>query len=85
MAIDERRTLSDEEITTTSVRQAAKPSTRRGTVAMADSDKGDADGSDKGDADGSDRGDSGDQTDATDRGDQTDRADSGDADGTDRH
>ena len=75
MAIEERRSLSDDDIVTSTVRGAARPSTQRGTVAMADSDRGDADGTDRGDADGTDRGDS---TDSTDRGDR------GDADGTDR-
>ena len=84
MAIDERKSLSDEQITTTAVRQSAKPTTRHGAVAMADTDKGDADGTDKGDADGTDKADTGDSTDGTDRGDQTDHADRGDADGTDR-
>jgi hypothetical protein len=84
MAIDERRVLSDEDITTTSVRQGVRPGIRHGAVSMADKDQGDADGTDKGDADGTDRADRGDQTDATDRGDQTDRADRGDTDGTDR-
>ena len=75
MAIDERRSLSDEEIVTASVRTAARPSSTRVSAGMQDSDstdKGDTDGTDKGDADG------------TDKGDGSDRADRGDADGTDK-
>jgi hypothetical protein len=74
MAIDERRTLSDEDITTTSVRTAARPGSGA-RAAMKDSD-----GTDKTDSDGTDKADSG-GTDKADGGDQTDKADS---DGTDR-
>ena len=81
MAIEERRSLSDADISTGSVSTSARPSTHRGPTAMANADRGDADGSDKGD--GTDSGDRGD-ADGTDRGDQTDRGDRGDTDGTDR-
>lgn len=80
MAIDERRTLSDEDITTTSVRTAARPGAGRVSAAMKDSDgtdTGDADGTDRADADGTDRADRGDQSDKTDSGDRTDQADRG--------
>jgi hypothetical protein len=76
MAIDERRTLTDDEITTTSVRTAARPGSGV-RAAMKDSDgtdTGDADGTDKADSDGTDRADKGDQTDKADS-DGTDRAD----------
>jgi hypothetical protein len=78
MAIDERKSLSDADIVTASVRQAARPGPSR-SVAMAARD---ADGSD---ADGTDRADATDGTDKADS-DGTDRADRGgrDADGTDR-
>ena len=84
MAIEERKTLSDDDISTVSVRQSARPGTQRVTAAMRDADQGDVDGTDTGDADGTDAGDAtdradrGDRTDATDRGDQSDRADTGD-------
>jgi hypothetical protein len=84
MATEERRSLSDADISISSVSTSARPSTHRGPTAMADTDRGDTDGTDKGDADGTDTGDRGDTTDATDRGDQTDRGDRGDTDGTDR-
>jgi hypothetical protein len=81
MANEERGSLRDEDIVTTSVRAGVRPSTQRASAAMQDSDRGDADGTDKGDAtDKADRGDA----DATDRGDMTDKADRGDADTTDR-
>ena len=80
MTIEDRKTLSDDDISTVSVRQSA----RRATAAMKDADQGDVDGTDTGDVDGTDAGDAtdradrGDRTDATDRGDQSDRADTGD-------
>ena len=78
MATEERTTLTDDDISTVSVRQAARPSLQRGVIARTqDADQGDAD-ADGSDADSSDRGDSGDRTDATDRGDATDRSDRGD-------
>ena len=96
MAIDERKILTDDDISTVSVRQAARPSIERGTVGTLQADKADADGGDAdggdadgGDADGGDAdgGDAdggdhadGDSTDRTD-GDRTDR---GDSDTTDR-
>jgi hypothetical protein len=80
MAIEERGSLRDEDIVTTSVRAGVRPSTQRVSATMQDSDRGDADGTDKGDAtDKADRGDA----DATDRGD-ADATDRGDADTTDR-
>jgi hypothetical protein len=76
MAIEERKTLTDEDIATASVRQPSRPSIRGGVVARTDADQGDVDG---GDAD------SGDRTDATDRADRADSTDRGDAtDSTDR-
>jgi hypothetical protein len=82
MANEERGSLRDEDIVTTSVRAGVRPSSQRASAAMQDSDRGDADGTDTGD--GTDKADRGDATDATDRGDTTDRADRGDADTTDR-
>ena len=91
MAIDERKILTDDDISTVSVRQAARPSIERGTVGTLQADKADADGGDAdggdadgGDADGGDA-DSGDHAD----GDSTDRTDGdstnrGDSDTTDR-
>jgi hypothetical protein len=78
MAIEEKRTLTDEEILTTSVRQSARPSVHRGTVgATQDADQTDADGTDTGDAtDTTDRGDRGDSIDHGDSTDSTDRGDS---------
>ena len=77
MAIDDRRTLTDEDISTVSVRQPARPSVQRGIVAReqdADQSDADADGTDQTDADTTDRG----GGDRTDRGDATDRTDRGD-------
>ena len=74
MAIEDRKTLSDEDIATVSVRQATRPGAGRTAVAQQNADKGDVDGTDKGDVDGTDTGD----VDGTDKGDQTDRADAGD-------
>ena len=85
MAIDERKTLSDDDISTVSVRQATRPSGRPATMTQRDADQGDVDGTDTGDVDGTDTGDvdgtdagGGDKGDAADRGDKTDRADAGD-------
>ena len=78
MAIEDRRTLTDEDISTASVRQPARPSVRRGIVAReqdADQSDADADGTDQADTDSTDRGGGGDRTD---RGDATDRTDRGD-------
>lgn len=76
MATEERRSLTDADISTVSVRQGARPSPQRSSMAMQDADQGDADGSDTGDK--------GDSTDTTDRGDTTDHGDSADrADATD--
>jgi hypothetical protein len=75
MAIDEERTLTDQDISTASVRQSARPSTQRATGAMQDADQTDVDGTDAGDTDTTDRGDS------TDRGDATDSTDRGDSAG----
>ncbi len=83
MAIDERKSLSDDDISTVSVRQAARPGAQGATVAQK-TDRGDVDGTDTGDVDGTDSGDvdgtdtGGDRGDKPDRGDQTDRADAGD-------
>ncbi len=77
MAIEERKTLSDDDISTVSVRRAARPGSPRTTVAERDADQGDVDGTDTGDVDGTDAG-GGDRGNATDRGDQTDRTDTGD-------
>ena len=78
MATDERKTLADEDISTVSVRQPARPSIRRGTVAVVDADQGDVDGGYRGDqTDATDRADSGDRSDRGDQTDTTDRADSG--------
>ena len=84
MAIDERKSLSDDDIATVSVRQAIRPGAQRPTTAQKDADQGDVDGTDTGDVDGTDTGDvdgtdtggggdadGGDRGDATDRGDQT--------------
>jgi len=80
MAIDERKSLSDDDISTVSVRQAARPGAQGATVAQQKADQGDVDGTDTGDVDGTDTGDAdgGDRGNALDRGDQTDRADAGD-------
>ncbi len=88
MAIDERKSLSDDDISTVSVRQAARPGAQGTTVAQQKADQGDVDGTDTGDVDGTDTGDvdgtdtgdadGSDRGDASDRGDQTDRADAGD-------
>lgn len=76
MATEERMILTDEDISTVSVRQPARSGVRRGLVAERDVDQGDVDG---GDVDG------GDKTDTTDRGDTTDQAGGGDkTDTTDR-
>ena len=77
MAIEERKTLSDDDIATVSVRQAARPGARRATATQRDADQGDVDGTDTGDVDGTDA-DGGDRGDAGDRGDQTDRTDAAD-------
>ena len=81
MAIDERKLLTDDDISTVSVRPAARPGLEHGTVGTLQADKADADGGDAdgGDADGGDHAD-GDSTDRAD-GDSTDR---GDSDSTDR-
>ena len=81
MAIDERKILTDDDISTVSVRQAVRPGIERGTVGTLQADKADADSGDAdgGDADSGDHAD-GDSTDRTD-GDTTDR---GDSDSTDR-
>ncbi len=54
MAIEERKTLSDDDISTVSVRQSARPGTQRVTAATRDADQGDVDGTDTGDADAQD-------------------------------